>query len=132
MMSPGKITNGHLIKLAHSVVKPRTIRNGFTVSEVGCALITDKGNVYVGTNIDASSGMGFCAEHSAIASMISHGEGRIEKIVAVSKRGEPMSPCGRCREFIHQIHDDNLETDVILGLKKVVKLSKLLPYVWDR
>ena len=131
-MSPRQITNGQLIKLAQSVVKPRTIRNGFTAGEVGCALITDKGNVYVGTNIDASSGMGFCAEHSAIAAMITRGEGRIEKIVAVSKHGEPMSPCGRCREFIHQIHDDNLETNVILGNNTVVRLSKLLPYVWDR
>lgn len=131
-MSPSRITNGTLIKLAQSVVKPRAIRNGFMVGEVGCALITDKGNVYVGTNIDASSGMGFCAEHSAIAAMVTQGEGRIKKIVAVSKRGEPMSPCGRCREFIHQIHSGNLQTEVILGKNKLVKLEKLLPNVWDR
>lgn len=131
-MSPGPISNEQLIQQARSVVKPRTIMNGFTVGEVGCALITDKGNVYLGTNIDASSGMGFCAEHSAIAAMVTHGEERIEKIVAVSKHGVPMSPCGRCREFMHQIHDDNLETKVILSKNTVVKLSKLLPYVWDR
>jgi len=42
-----------------------------------------------------------------------------------------MPPCGRCRELIHQIHDDNLETNVILGKNAVVKLSQLLPYLWD-
>jgi len=55
-----RITNEQLIEKARSLVKPRTIRNGFTVGEVGCALVSEKGNVYVGTNIDASSGMGFC------------------------------------------------------------------------
>lgn len=75
LMSPRPITSGMLIKLAQSVVKPRTITNGFTVGEVGCTLITNKGNVYLGTNIDASSGMGFCAEHSAIAAMITRGRG---------------------------------------------------------
>jgi cytidine deaminase len=75
--------------------------------------------------------MGFCAEHSAIAAMITNGEHRIEKIVAVSEKGIPVPPCGRCREFIHQIHEKNLDTKVILGKNKMMKLSKLLPYRWD-
>lgn len=126
-----KISNGKLVQKARSVVKPRQIANGFTIGDVGCALVTDGGNVYLGTCIDTSSGMGFCAEHSAIASMVTNGEQRIMKIVAVSKRGTILAPCGRCREFIHQIREKNLETEVILGPNNVVKLSELLPYVWD-
>ena len=60
----------------------RKIKHGFTVGDVGCALVTDKGNVYLGVCIDTSLGMGFCAEHSAIAAMITHGEHIIKKIVS--------------------------------------------------
>jgi cytidine deaminase len=127
-----RITNEELIRKARSVIKPRKIRHGFVVGDVGCALVTNKGNVYLGTCIDTSSGMGFCAEHSAIAAMITHGEHRIKKIVAVSEEGMLVPPCGRCRELIHQIHEKNLDTEVILEKDRVVKLSKLLPYRWDQ
>jgi len=51
--------------------------------------------------------MGFCAEHAAIAAMITAGENRIVKIVEVSSSDGFVPPCGRCREFINQIHDEN-------------------------
>jgi GNAT superfamily N-acetyltransferase len=59
------------------------------------------------------------------------GEFRIHKIVAVwQDAGElyVLSPCGRCREFIRQVHPANLETEVILDLERTVRLSELLPY----
>jgi len=71
-----EITNEVLIEKARSVLNPRKIKHGFTIGDVGCAILTDKGNVYLGVSIDACSGMGFCAEHSAIASMITNGESR--------------------------------------------------------
>ena len=125
------ISDGELIEKAKSVVKPRKIKHGFTVGDVGCALITDKGNVYLGVCIDTAGGMGFCAEHSAIAAMVTHGEHKIKKIVAVVEDGTPIPPCGRCREFMHQIHEDNLEAKVIIGKNKSVSLKELLPFTWD-
>ncbi len=126
-----EITNKELIEKARSVVKPRKIKHDFTVGDVGCALVTDNGNIYLGVCIDTSSGMGFCAEHSAIAAMVTHGEHIIKKIVAVTENGVCVAPCGRCREFMHQIHEDNLDTEVIVGKNKSIKLKKLLPYRWD-
>ena len=64
------MTNEELIQQARAVVNPREIAHGFTVGDVGCALLTDSGNLHVGVCIDAGGGIGFCAEHSAIASMI--------------------------------------------------------------
>ena len=125
-----EITNDELIAKAKSVVKARKINHGCSVGDNGCALLTDKNNVYLGVSIDVSSGMGFCAEHSAIASMITAGEHKIKKIVAIS-RGKIRPPCGRCREFMHQMHEDNLKADVLLGKKKSVKLKELLPFLWD-
>jgi cytidine deaminase len=125
------ISDEELIEKAKSVINPRKIKHGFTVGDVGCALVTDKGNVYLGVCIDTASGMGFCAEHSAIAAMVTHGEHVIKKIVAVVENGTPIPPCGRCREFMHQIHEENLEAEVIIGKNKSVKLKELLPFAWD-
>ena len=126
-----RISNEELIAKAKSILKPRKINHGFTVGDVGCALITDKGNVYLGVSIDTCCGMGFCAEHSAIAAMVTHGEQIIKKIVAVVEDGTPISPCGRCREFMHQIHEKNIDAEVIIGKNKSIKLKDLLPLPWD-
>jgi cytidine deaminase len=126
-----QISNDELIEKARALINPKKIKHGFTIADVGCALATDTGNIYLGVCIDTSSGMEFCAEHSAIAAMVTHGEQRISKIVAVSKHGIS-APCGRCREFMNQIHERNLDADVIIGENKVVKLKDLLPYPWDR
>jgi cytidine deaminase len=125
-----EITNEELIAKARSVVNPRE-QGGYMMGDVGCALVTDKGNIYLGVCIDVGSSMGFCAEHSAVAAMVTAGEYRIQKIVAVwqdDKGTYILSPCGRCREFIRQIHEDNLETEVILDRDRAVKLVELLPY----
>ena len=125
------ITNQALIEKAKSVVNSKKI-GAYIVGDVGAALITASGNIYVGVCIDMSSGIGFCAEHSAIAAMVTAGEYRIEKIVAVWKDEADctyiLALCGRCREFMQQIHADNLSIEVIIEADKVVTLAELLPY----
>jgi cytidine deaminase len=123
-------TNEELINDAAGVLNPRMV-GGRLLGDVGCALITRSGNLYLGVCIDTASGTGFCAEHSAIAAMVTAGEYGIEKIVTVWKDDNDtlyaLPPCGRCREFIRQIDGENLDTDVILGKDKVSKLKDLLP-----
>jgi cytidine deaminase len=125
-----EITNQELIEKARSVLNPTQVGD-YIVADVGCALVTEQGHIYLGVCIDAGSGIGFCAEHSAIAAMVTAGEFRIAKIVAVWE-GEQglciLSPCGRCREMMRQMHSGNLQTQVILDLDKVVTLAELLPY----
>ena len=75
--------------------------------------------------------MGFCAEHSAIAQMITNGELRIIKIVAVGEGGKIYPPCGRYREFIYLINNENLYTGILVNDNKVIKLCDLLPYRFD-
>ena len=131
MGSMSVITAEELIERAAAVVHPQQIGDRL-VGDVGCALVTDQGNVYVGVCLDLPSGTGFCAEASAIAAMVTAGELKISRIVAVWKddMGQTyvLSPCGRCREFIHQMHAENLEADVVLGRDNVVKLRELLPH----
>jgi cytidine deaminase len=123
--------NEELIQEAIQVVSPKTIDDA-DMGGVACALITDKNTIFKGVCIDTISGMGFCAEHTAISQMITQGEYSIKKIVAVKKDSEGnvfiLPPCGRCREFMHQTNKSNLETGVVLGKDKVVKLKELLPF----
>ena len=124
------MTTNELIEKAVSVTKPYA-SGDFASGGVGCALVTKKGNVYTGVCIDTSSSMGYCAEHNAIGSMITDGEYEIEQIVAVWKDGKKLhilSPCGRCRAFMFQVDNKNLETKVVLSSEKVVPLKELLPY----
>jgi len=125
------MTNQELIQKAASIINSKII-NDFLVGDVGCALLTDKDNLYLGTCIDTGSSMGFCAEHNAIGSMITAGEYKIKKIVAVWKNEADeihvITPCGRCREFMNQISEDSQDIDVIMDVNKIVKLSELLPH----
>ena len=123
------MTNHQLIELARSVVRPRTL-GGHTSGDVGCALLAADGKVYLGVCIDVSCGIGFCAEHSAIAAMVTAGEHRITRIVAVKGNGEVLPPCGRCREFMHQLDVTNKGTEVLLAVDQVKTLSELLPHPW--
>lgn len=124
--------NDELIQKAIGALSPRKTSSCAEAGGVGCSLITDRGNVYTGVCIDTACGIGFCAEHSAIAAMVTAGESKIKTIVAVHWDKSILAPCGRCREFIYQIDDDNKNTNVIMPDRNVMKLSELLPHHWFR
>ena len=98
---------------------------------VGAALVTDSGSIFTGINLSLECGIGFCAEHSAIAEMVKHGETKISRIAATTEKGTVIPPCGRCRELMFQIDNDNLETVVLLGNNRVLCLKDLLPERWQ-
>lgn len=115
---------------AKKATNPRKLSKTAQCGTVGAALLTDTGNVYVGICIDTACSMGFCAEHAAVASMLLAGENHIKKLIAVNHQGDILSPCGHCREFLSQISENNLDTEVMVGDNKVVLLKELLPYDW--
>lgn len=121
--------NIDLIQKAASVIAPRKVGDRL-FGDVGAALVTDRGNVYAGVCID-TSGVGICAEQSAIAAMVTAGEMVIEKIVATWKdeNGDTfvISPCGHCREFMRQVCGGGMDIEVILSVDTSAKLSVLLP-----
>lgn len=93
---------------------------------VAAALRTRSGSVYTGICSDVACGIGFCAEHAAIADMLKHRETRIEPVVAV-KASEVLPPCGRCRELMIQVDRKNRETRVLLPGDRVARIRELLP-----
>jgi len=123
------LTNHEMIEKARTVLDPRELYLGNRAGDVACALLSQKGNIYLGVCIDTGSGMGFCGEHSAIAAMITASETAIARVVAISSDGKVLPPCGRCRELMYEIDATNLaSTEVILAEDKAVKLADLLPH----
>ena len=99
---------------------------------VRCALITDRGNIYTGVVLNLQNGIGFCAEHSAIAEMVKGGESRIARIAGATAQGNPLPLCGRCREMMYQIDPGNLQTEVLLPGGQSRRLGELLPDNWQQ
>ena len=109
-----------------------TTRSGWEfMGYVGAALVTDRGNVFTGINISVLCGIGFCAEHSAVADMVRDGETKIHKIVATTAEETIIPPCGRCRELLYQIDVSNLDTIVLIGEGRRRSLRELLPDNWQ-
>jgi cytidine deaminase len=119
-----------LYKRAKAVLNPRRLTEEAEAGGVGAAILAGDGEVYTGVCIDTSSGMGFCAEHAAAAAMITAGEGRVLKMVAVDWDGGIIPSCGRCREFVSQLHPENREAEVLVADGVVVMLRELLPFDW--
>ena len=118
-----------LIEKAKVLVGKKKVSGG-VIKEVGSALLTKEEKIFTGVSLDLGCGIGFCAEHSAIANMISHSnETEIKTIVAFGDK--IMYPCGRCREMIELINKRNRDnTEVIISKNKKVKLKELLPGEW--
>ena len=119
-----------LIERAKSLVGEKKVSGG-TVKEVGSALLTKEGEIFIGASIDLSCGIGFCAEHSAIANMVSHSDETQIKTIVAHNGSKIMYPCGRCREMMELIDLRNRDnTKVIISVDNKVKLKELLPGEW--
>ena len=125
-----EVADEALIEAAARVLRPHVVDDRL-LGDVAATLITVAGNLYSGVCIDTGSGTGFCAEHAAIAAMVTAGEYRIDRIVAVWRADDGelhvVPPCGRCREFIRQVDPANLDAEVILGVGESARLKELLP-----
>jgi cytidine deaminase len=109
--------------------------------EVGAAMRTRDGRIVTGVSIDAYIGrVAVCAEAIAIGRAITEtGDHGIETIVAVRhpKPDQPgeiavVSPCGICRELIH---DYDPKARVIVpngGAPVVTTIGELLPNKYSR
>ncbi len=116
---------------ARKVQSERALSPLVEAGSVSAALLTEKGNIYVGVCIDTACSLGMCAERNAIANMITNGESRIVKIAAVMPDGKAGMPCGACRELMMQI-DSTGTTEILQDYetKKVITLKETLPDWW--
>ncbi len=98
---------------------------------VGACLLTDKGNTYSGCNFENGSlGMTICAERNAIGTAIANGERRIKAIAIYSPNQDNCTPCGACRQVLHEFCEKDEELEVIVKIGEELKtytLAQLLP-----
>lgn len=95
-----------LIKNAKAFVNEEEVDYGI-IREVGCALVTKIGKIFTGVSLHLGSGLGFCAEHTAIANMVSHSKETEIQTIVVCDNNSILYPCGRCRELIQAINRKN-------------------------
>ena len=98
---------------------------------VGAAVLTESGAVYTGCSVDLRCGIGFCAEHSAVAEMLKHHEARIRAVVASTTTAPCCRRAGAAASSSTRSIPANLDTDVIVARDETMKLRDLLPHPWQ-
>ena len=64
--------------------------------------------------------------------MITNGESKIDKMVAITSDNRVGAPCGACRELMMQLHKDSGEIEVLMNYEtmEIKKLKELVPDWW--
>jgi cytidine deaminase len=106
---------------------------GYSGYRVGAAALTEDGRLLVGCNVEnASFGVTLCAECGVVSQLHATGGGRLVAVACVGGRadssGQPVLPCGRCRQLLAEHGGPALWVDSPEG---PVTLSALLPDAFD-
>ena len=121
-----------LISAAKRVQNKRDVSPFIEAGGVAAAILTEAGNIYVGVCIDTSCTLGMCAERNALANMITNGESKIKKLVALMSDGSVGMPCGACREFLMQLDRESGDIEILKNVEtyETVRLRDLVPDWW--
>ncbi len=127
-----KIWN-ELYNAAKKVLNPRKVSSIIEAGGVSAAIEAETGKIYVGVCVDSACSLGICAERNAIFNMITNGEYKIKKIIAINSEGKVIPPCGACRELMSQLMpSDYKNIEIMLDYEKckIVTLGDLTPEWW--
>jgi cytidine deaminase len=95
---------------------------------VGVAALVDDGRIVTGCNVEnASYGLTLCAECGLVSSLIATGGGRLVAFACVDISGNPLMPCGRCRQLLQEHGGSKLQLMTDEGVKT---LNDLLPWAF--
>lgn len=122
-----------MYKAAKNVQNGRKISNYIDAGGVAAAVRSSSGKIYTGVCIDTCSTLGICAERNAIFNMITNGEEKIDKVLAIMPDGKSGPPCGACRELMVQLMpNDYKDIEILLDYEseRIVKLGDITPEWW--
>jgi cytidine deaminase len=92
---------------------------------VGVAGLVDDGRVVIGCNVEnAAYGVGLCAECGLVSQLHATGGGRLVAVSCVGVDGQPLMPCGRCRQLLWENGGPSCQ---VLTPEGVLPMSELLP-----
>lgn len=96
---------------------------------VGVAGMTDDGRIVAGCNVEnASYGVGLCAECGMVSQLHGTGGGRLLAVACVDGSGNPLMPCGRCRQLLWEHGGPGCLVDTPGGVKP---MTAVLPDAFD-
>ena len=96
---------------------------------VGAAGLVRDGRIVLGCNVEnAAYGVGLCAECGLVSALHASGGGRLVAVSCVDGRGEPLMPCGRCRQLLWENGGPDLLIETPRG---VVPMREVLPDAFD-
>ncbi|MDZ4721012.1 MAG: cytidine deaminase [Roseiflexaceae bacterium] len=100
---------------------------------VGAAVLTASGRVFPGCNIEnAAYPATVCAERTALFSAYAAGEREIIALAVVADTSGPVSPCGTCRQVIHELAPHAVVILANMGdAQRVTSPQTLLPDGFD-
>ncbi len=124
--------NDYFFLLEHAKKAMLNAYSPYSGFKVGAAVLTKAGAIFSGTNVENMSfGLTICAERSAIVSALSSGVPSNEiRAIGITATGDFFSPCGACRQFIHEFGED-IVVVFPFGEETIVEpISQLLPYAF--
>jgi cytidine deaminase len=87
---------------------------------VGVAGLVDDGRVVVGCNVEnAAYGVGLCAECGMVSELHASGGGRLVAVSCVGGDGQPLMPCGRCRQLLFEHSADGMLLETVSGIRTI-------------
>src|SRR5690606_30004214 len=93
--------------------------------QVGSAALTDDGRIVTGCNVEhASYPVGLCAEATMSGQLRLSGGGRFVAGTCRPGEGEPLLPCGRCRQLWSELGGPGCPVDTPRGVQP---LSEVRP-----
>jgi cytidine deaminase len=96
---------------------------------VGAAALVDDGRVVTGCNVEnASYGLTLCAECGLVSDLARTGGGRLVAVAIRSGTGDPLMPCGRCRQLLWEAGGPDLLVD---GSGDIQDMRAVLPGAFD-
>jgi len=122
-----KSTQARLLRAARAAVK--NAYAPFSKFKVGAAVLTAKGRIFSGCNIENSSyGLTICAERVAIFKAVSDGQYEIHALLVYADTPELTPPCGACLQVVNEFSEN---PEVVLSNGRSTKtyhLRQLLPF----
>ena len=96
-----------------------------------CVIFTEKERVYSGmseTKTEDDTITNTCAEYNAISAMMAANETRIKCIITVGFNDDKITlPCDKCKEYMLEIDEGNINSSVAISKSESVKLESILP-----
>ncbi len=87
-------------------------------------LLTEQNHLYLGIGIKNK----VCPMESALANMYLNQEKKVSKILILNKKSKPVLPCGKCRDLLIELGQEQAEILFDIGSLKTMTMKELNPY----